>query len=86
VVVVWAVGLPTYLCDEGISVPGGDWVYAGLLMFALALPILVFLGTLIVEPSPTLQRIYLGVALAEAATAVVLVIYLSVKYSHHECG
>lgn len=82
---VWVDGIPTYLCAEGVPRPS-DWIYAGLFLFALGLPIVVFLGTLIIDENPSLQRLFVAIALAEGVTSVVIAIYLDAKYSHYECG
>jgi len=81
---VWAVGIPTYLCAE-VPHPS-SWIYAGLVLFAVGVLIAVLVGALLIEETPILRRIYIGIALVEAATAFVLGIYLSAKYSHYECG
>jgi len=36
---VWIAGIPTNLCDEGISASG--WIYVGFVLFALGVPALV---------------------------------------------
>jgi hypothetical protein len=84
-VVLWASSIPTRLCDEGVARPS-DWIYAGLFLFAVGLPLVVFVGTTFIEESPRLQRLFVAIALAEGIGAVAIVLYLNGKYSHYECG
>jgi hypothetical protein len=85
VAALWVISIPTRLCDEGVAGPS-DWIYAGLLLFALCLPLVVFLGALIIDESPRLQPLFAAIALAEGVAAVVIAIYLNGKYSHYQCG
>jgi hypothetical protein len=83
---VWIAGQPRYLCDEGIHDPNG-WKYAGFALFALALPVLVFLATLMLDESRIVQRIYIAVALGEAVVALALAVYLNGKWTgNYQCG
>ena len=75
---VWAVGLRGGLCTYA---PSG-WVDVALLLFAVGLVIVVFLGTLSIDETPTLQRISMGMGVVEAAAAVALVVYLLAKFTH----
>jgi hypothetical protein len=83
---VWIGGQPRHLCDEGVRDPNG-WKYVGFALFALALPVLVFLGTLMPDESRTVQRIYIAVALGEAVVAIALAVYLNGKWTgNYQCG
>jgi hypothetical protein len=54
----------------------------GLLVLAAA-----FVGSLGVEDTPTLQRVYVSLGLLEMATAVVIVLYLVTKSTRaFDCG
>ena len=83
---VWIGGQPRYLCDEGIHDPNG-WKYVGFALFAVGLPVLVFLGTLMLDESLAVKRIYMAVALGESAVAIALAIYLNGKWTgNYQCG
>ena len=83
---VWIPGQPRYQRDAGVHDPNG-WKYAGFALYALALPVLVFLGTLMLDESRTVQRIYTAIALSEAVVAVALAIYLNAKWTgNYDCG
>jgi hypothetical protein len=85
VAAVWATSIPTYACDEGVPSPSG-WIYAGLVLFALCLPIAFYLRTLTVYENAGLQRLFVAVALAEGVASVLIAIYLNGKYGHYHCG
>jgi hypothetical protein len=78
----WIAGLPTEMCDEGIS-PSG-WIYAGFILFALGLPAVVLRGTLLLHED--VHRYYVAAALGEAVLSLVLALYLGSKYGHYQCG
>ncbi len=82
VAAVWATGLPTHKCDEGVARPNG-WIFGGLVLFALGLPAAWWLVVREYE-NPRWERIYL--VIAEAITALLLAVYLDGKYSHFLCG
>src|SRR5262249_47579911 len=69
---VWIAGIPTYLCDEGISVSG--WIYVGFVLFALGLPALVFWGTL--QLREDVHRYYVAAAIGEGVISLALALYL----------
>ncbi len=82
---VWVISIPTYACDEGVAEPSG-WIYAGLVLFALGLPIAVFLRGLVVDAGVRLQRLFVAIASVEGVASVVIAIYLHGKYGHYQCG
>lgn len=84
VAAVWVISVPTYACDEGLQ-PSG-WIYAGLLLFALGLPIVVFFRTLTLDENPRLRLLFVAIALVEGVASVVIAIYLHGKYGHYQCG
>ncbi len=64
-----------------------DWAYGGLLAFALVLAVVVLVGSLAVDETPQLQRIFVVAGLAESAAVVVLVLYLVASFtSAYDCG
>ena len=79
---VWIHGIPTYACDEGISVSG--WIYAGFILFALGLPAFVIWGTLQLHEG--LHRYYVAAAIAEGVISLALALYLGSRYGHYQCG
>lgn len=83
--VVWAAGVPTYPCAEGVPHPS-SWIFAGLLLFAGGTVAAVLVGSVLIEEPPIVRWTYLGIALVESATAVWLASDLSAKYSHYMCG
>jgi hypothetical protein len=78
VTAAWAAGLRGGLCT---NTPSG-WIDVALLLFAVGLVIVVFLGTMSIDETPTLQRIFMGMGVVEAAAAVALVVYLLSKFTH----
>ena len=82
---VWVRSIPTYACDEGVPQPSG-WISVGLLLFAFALPAVVFLRTVSARENPRLQRLAVAIALAEGVASIVIAIYLKGKYGHYQCG
>ncbi|HVC86977.1 MAG TPA: hypothetical protein VNC40_06060 [Gaiellaceae bacterium] len=85
VAAVWAISVPTYACDEGVPPPSG-WIYAGLLLYAIGLPIVLFFRTLGVDENPRLQWLFVAIALVEGVASVAIAIYLNGKYGHYQCG
>jgi hypothetical protein len=81
----WAHGIPIHLCDEGVRRPS-SWIYAGIVLFGVSFSAVVLLGTMATEENPTLQQIYVGLALAGTIAAILIAIYLNGKYSHYHCG
>ena len=79
----WAAGLPA--CAE-LAPHVAGWVYAGLALFAGGVLASVLLGARLMEEAQILRRIYVGFALAEAATALALAYYVAAQYSHYACG
>src|SRR5215470_12018996 len=79
---VWIAGIPTYLCDEGISASG--WIYVGFVLFALGVPPLVFWGTLQLHEG--VHRYYVAAAIGEGVISLALALYLGSKYGHYQCG
>jgi len=82
---VWAAGIPTYACAEGVPRPTG-WIYAGLVLFAAVALIAALVAASRLGETPILAWIYVGIALVEAAAASWLVVFLRAKYSHYQCG
>jgi hypothetical protein len=80
---VWVSSVPTYACDEGVPRPSG-WIYAGLLLFAVGLPIVVLFQTWALDEK--LRLLFVALALAEGVASVVVAIYLGGKYGHYQCG
>jgi hypothetical protein len=85
VAAVWVNSIQTFACDEGVPPPSG-WIYAGLLLFAVGLPVVVILRTLTVDENPGLQLLIAGIAVAEGVASVVIAIWLNGKYGHYQCG
>ena len=79
---VWIARIPTLSCDEGRS--PNTWIFAGFILFALALPAAVIWGTL--QLHENVHRYYVAAALAEGVIAVALTIYLASKYGKYHCG
>jgi len=85
VALVWfALLTPTYVCDEGVAAPSG-WIHLGLELMATALVFSVVFGAFRNQGSAALNRVLIGVALADAALAVALHMYLRAKYNHWNC-
>lgn len=86
VAAVWAHGLPTHLCDEGVPRPSA-WIYAGILLFGLGVSVVaLFLSATLIQDNRILQSSYAGLALAGAIAAILIAFYLEGKYSHYMCG
>jgi len=79
---VWIAGIPTHLCDEGISASG--WIYVGFVVFALGLPAFVIWGALQLHEG--VHRYYVAAAIGEGVVSIALALYLGSKYGHYECG
>jgi hypothetical protein len=84
VVSAWAAGLRTGACT--LYQPSG-WIDVGLLVFAFGLLVVVGLGTMWIYETPTVQRVFIAVAVVEAAAAVVLVVCLFSSFTQaYNCG
>jgi hypothetical protein len=83
--IVWAAGIPTYPCAEGIPQPS-HWIYAGLVLFAVGVVVVVLVGTTLTAEEPIFKWVCRAIALVEALAAFWLAHYLSAKYSHYMCG
>jgi hypothetical protein len=79
---VWISRIPTLSCSEGLS--PNTWIFAGFILFALALPAAVIWGTL--QLHEDVHRYYVAAGLAEGVISLALTIYLASKYGHYQCG
>lgn len=79
---IWIARIPTLSCDEGRS--PDTWIFAGFILFALALPAAVIWGTL--QLHDDIHRYYVAAALTEGAVSLALTVYLGSKYGRYQCG
>ena len=83
-VAVWAAGVQGGSCPQ-YTPPG--WVVGVVLGLGVVVLAVVLLGSLGVEDSHILQRIYVSLGLIEAAAAGVLIFYLLTKTpASYSCG
>ncbi len=74
----------TYVCER---VPGPNgWAIAGLVLFALVVIPVGYLGAWLTNAHLTVRSVYFALALGEGVGAIVLAAWLNAKYSRYYCG